>query len=82
MQAHGRRRLLRGAVVVAAALVLAGTAAGAVLKWRLDDGVINACRAKLLLAHPALVERLEGLSLPHVERVTRRREFARPAAEE
>ena len=30
---------------------------------------INACRAKLVLAHAALVERLEGLSLEHVERV-------------
>ena len=33
------------------------------------EHTINACRAKLLLAHPALVERLEGLSLNHVERV-------------
>jgi hypothetical protein len=30
---------------------------------------INACRAKLVLAHAALVERFEGLSLQHVERV-------------
>jgi carnitine-CoA ligase len=33
------------------------------------EHTINACRAKLVLAHPALAERLEGLSLPHVERV-------------
>ncbi len=33
------------------------------------EHTINACRAKLVLAHPALIERLEGLSLPHVERV-------------
>jgi crotonobetaine/carnitine-CoA ligase len=33
------------------------------------EHTINACRAKLVLAHPALVERLQGLSLPHVERV-------------
>ena len=30
---------------------------------------INACRAKLVLAHAALIERLAGLSLEHVERV-------------
>jgi len=30
---------------------------------------INACRARLVLAHSALIERLEGLSLEHVERV-------------
>jgi crotonobetaine/carnitine-CoA ligase len=33
------------------------------------EHTINACRAKLVLAHPGLVERLEGLSLQHVERV-------------
>jgi carnitine-CoA ligase len=33
------------------------------------EHTINACRAKLILAHSALVERLEGLSLRHVERV-------------
>jgi crotonobetaine/carnitine-CoA ligase len=33
------------------------------------EHTINACRAKLVLAHPGLIERLEGLSLPHVERV-------------
>jgi crotonobetaine/carnitine-CoA ligase len=33
------------------------------------EHTINSCRAKLLLAHGALIERLEGLSLQHVERV-------------
>src|SRR4030095_14695630 len=33
------------------------------------EHTINACQAKLVLAHPALVERLEGLSLRHIERV-------------
>jgi crotonobetaine/carnitine-CoA ligase len=33
------------------------------------EHTINACRAKLVLAHSALVERFEGLSLEHVERV-------------
>lgn len=33
------------------------------------EHTINACRAKLLLAHSGLIERLEGLSLQHVERV-------------
>ena len=33
------------------------------------EHTINACGAKLVLAHAALRERLEGLSLPHVERV-------------
>jgi crotonobetaine/carnitine-CoA ligase len=33
------------------------------------EHTINACRAKLVLAHPALIERLQGLSLPQVERV-------------
>jgi len=33
------------------------------------EHTINTCRAKLVLAHRALVERLEGLSLTHVERV-------------
>jgi crotonobetaine/carnitine-CoA ligase len=30
---------------------------------------INACRARLVLAHPALIERLDGLALEHIERV-------------
>ena len=30
---------------------------------------INACRARLMLAHTALVERLEGLALDHIEGV-------------
>src|SRR4029079_118735 len=33
------------------------------------EHTINACGAKLVLAHPALIERLQGLSLRHVERV-------------
>jgi crotonobetaine/carnitine-CoA ligase len=31
--------------------------------------VVNACRARLMLAHAGLVERLDGLDLQHVERV-------------
>jgi crotonobetaine/carnitine-CoA ligase len=31
--------------------------------------VVNACRAKLMIAHHALVERLDGLAFEHVERV-------------
>ncbi|MGQ0836736.1 MAG: AMP-binding protein [Gammaproteobacteria bacterium] len=31
--------------------------------------VVNACRARLMLAHAALVERLEGLTLEHLARV-------------
>jgi carnitine-CoA ligase len=33
------------------------------------EHTINACGARLVLAHAALLERLEGLSLQHVERV-------------
>jgi crotonobetaine/carnitine-CoA ligase len=33
------------------------------------EHTINACRARLMLAHAALVERLDGLALDHVERV-------------
>jgi Acyl-CoA synthetases (AMP-forming)/AMP-acid ligases II len=33
------------------------------------EHTINACRARLVLAHAGLVERLDGLSLEHVERV-------------
>jgi crotonobetaine/carnitine-CoA ligase len=33
------------------------------------EHTINACRAKLVLAHPALIERLAGLALSYVERV-------------
>src|SRR4030095_1554108 len=33
------------------------------------EHTINACRARLIIAHGALIERLEGFSLPHVERV-------------
>ena len=33
------------------------------------EHTINACRARVVLAHAALLERLDGLSLEHVERV-------------
>lgn len=33
------------------------------------EHTINACRARLMLAHTGLVERLDGLTLEHVERV-------------